>query len=259
MHGEGSMKVALKAVGVAALYYVGVSVVSSELALLNVRLAPTVPWSILATVVVLWFTFAPIKTRLRCYPMLEPAASAGATTVFALAATVCCVSIAIIQGRLNEAVLSPSRFGIATDPGLAMTYAISMPIYIAVTEEIAFRGILQGHLASKFGSTVAAITSALLFVAAHAWKSVFVTQFCLYIAVSIATAGITAKSHYLMPAIVIHVLTNLVLALMPWIGGPYVLLEFSPESMVGFVFIAIVAMLCAIAALFRVKRASPRA
>lgn len=258
MHDDGSMRVALKALGVAAVYYVGVSVVSSELVLLNARLAPTVPWSILAVGAVLWFAFAAVRTRLRCYPLLEPAASTGATAVFALATTICCVSIAIIQGRLSETVLSPFRIGIASDHRLALTYAISMPIYVAITEEIAFRGILQGHLASRFGSTFAAVTSALLFVIAHAWKPVFPTQFGLYIGVSIATAVITAKSSYLLPAIAIHVLTNLVLALMPLIAGSLVPLQFSPESMVGVIFIAIVAILCAMAALFRIKTASPR-
>lgn len=257
MHSDSSPKIVLKAVVGSAVYYTAVSIVSTELVLLNTRFAPTVPWSILTVGLVLWFGFSVVKKRLNCNSLRKRSSSTSTPITFVLAATICCLSVAIIQGRVSEALLAPFSIGIATDSRLALAYAISMPVYAAITEEVAFRGILQGHLASQFGSMPSAVTSALLFVIAHAWKPTFASQFGLYFAMAVATASITARSGYLLPATAIHALTNLVLALMPLVAGSTVLLQFSPESLVGVLVVAVVAMLTAISAYLGLKKASP--
>jgi membrane protease YdiL (CAAX protease family) len=199
----------------AGILYFGFYFALVEFLALNLDLNPSLPWWVIADLV-LAATMFPLARRLGCYPMLpNPPAYSG------WAVTVGCGVISIVAAELAYASLFPMRIGLLSMPQaglpLNISYALLMPLFGAFLEEICFRGILQGQLSTAVRPGIALVAAMLCFLLAHA-PTGQVNQIVLYVGVSLACGIFTWRSCSLAPAIATHIMVNASFVALPIMG-----------------------------------------
>lgn len=144
--------------------------------------------------------------------------ASGEMLINAVLAAVGCVGVG-----LSCVMLSLRPYGVyqspAFDSPLALTtFALSMPIIFGATEEIAFRGVLQGYMSRVMPPTVALVIANVLFLLYHIGTATFIGMLPLILVVGL-TCGVLAKlSPQIRYPVVVHCTTNALLAMYSLLG-----------------------------------------
>jgi hypothetical protein len=123
----------------------------------------------------------------------------------------------------------------------SLIYAIPLvrPVYSAFTEEIGFRGILQGGLEQHMRRWQAIAIATVAFVWAHSGTAWFVPEFVFYIALSVYCGLLASRTQSVLPAILLHLIVNVIGILAPLVWGPIHLREIPDMVVIPLFFVAL--------------------
>lgn len=192
----------------------------------NVKLLPSVPWSVIPASAWLWIwwkyfsgagpprsTSEARRVLLRANP-LSSDQWAGAMGASMLAT----ITFVFFLAVLNRLVSLPSQ-GLSEAeraiPQLTMVFGIIMGSIVAgIVEEGSFRGYMQGPIERRHGPVVAILVTGTVFTFVHATHSYFaLTLFPFYLAAAAMYGGLAYATNSILPGVFLHAGLNLITAM----------------------------------------------
>ena len=227
------MKTILSAIGVGVLVLLAGSLPIGVLRAWNLEVGTTVPWSVLPVALYLWAYWQFISGRwgnaagaarrrqsLRANPLSRRVLSASLLAgVIGFGALVALLAFAARLVRL------PASSPIVTPPDMPIVTALSLlvmaSIVAGVTEEAAFRGYMQGPIERRYGLISAVLASGTLFGLLHfpTHPADVLWMLPYYIAVSAVYGALTWAANSILPALVLHVVGDIVALTRWWLTG----------------------------------------
>ena len=203
------------------------------LAPLNLRVGPSVPWSVAPMAAYLWlywkFVTADDGSRpdgawRRDYARANRISSATwqVALLTGVAGFAALIAFVRVMARL---VILPASTPIIMPAGMSpvsmFTLLIMGSVVAGVTEEVAFRGYMQTPLERRYGLPAAILICGIAFGLLHFPNHPRHVMVMLpyYIAVTAVYAGITSAANSIRPAVVLHVLGDVWSLTRLWVTG----------------------------------------
>jgi membrane protease YdiL (CAAX protease family) len=204
----------------ACAYYFALQIIYHTFLGLNEAIVPSTPWFAGASVLVI-FVSAVYPGRIwSAWPIFRAGIASSHTFVMVALAMAVCLSTLAISGHYFGIIATHWPAPSGATGSLTIAAPIVYPLYAAVIEEIAFRGILQGQLTAHLGKRAAITTSTIIFVLVHANNAGFGSQIVFFATLSIMCGTLAASTSSVLPAIALHVIVNGILSAMTLIRGP---------------------------------------
>jgi membrane protease YdiL (CAAX protease family) len=192
----------------AAAYLVFLFVIYHVLVGLNTEIDPDLPWFAAIYCLIILASIAWPANRWSAWPLFR--VPGGSRRIWLPVA----FGVLIVLATL---VLSGAAFGLTgislpapenASPAVRLAALICYPLFSAVTEEIGFRGILQGGL-DRGGSGVRAIwIAAGIFVLAHTGNDGFWRLIIFYATLGLLCGIVAKRTKSVLPAIALHLVVN---------------------------------------------------
>jgi membrane protease YdiL (CAAX protease family) len=224
---------AVRSIAVAGLASFGVAALGTitwgPLILLNMKLAPAVPWSVpvegLALALIwAWLSgrwrpvrWAPARRQLLRSRMVSPAAFAWAAAAGGLS-LVALAGLWIVLVRMTGAGGNPTLPTTAVYPAVVVAALIVMASLVSpLTEEAAFRGYGQVLLERRFPPVAAVALSSLFFTLYHGPTQGFQpSKLAFYFTVGVVFGTIAYLTGSVLPAIPVHIAGDLLFFTAIW-------------------------------------------
>ena len=147
----------------------------------------------------------------------------GRVYIIGIALTVLGVCTAVVQGSYTGMVRKTELFD---DPQVGLlfqlSYAFGMSVLAAILAEASFRGIMQTRMQSVMGLWPMVITIAVINVLAHRWgPELTLNWFGLFVTLA-GWTYLRWLSDSLWPPLILHGVTNFIVATALWFRGPFV-------------------------------------
>jgi membrane protease YdiL (CAAX protease family) len=185
---------------------------------------PDFPWFVITLVIALASAFLWPMQRWCAWPP-KPSIDLARTARLVVLALLLCIAAMIVPGSLLHLKVISWPVPAAATGSLVYAIPIVYPIFGAITEEVCFRGILQGGLSRYIGDTWAIFVATAAFVVAHSGTEWFHIELVFYITFSVLAGILTARSRSIFPAMSLHVAVNVLYLIAPLLGGPLHLRE----------------------------------
>lgn len=209
------------AIGHGALLLFG-GILLWHLALLaNAVLSPEIPWFVVAAVGAAYFATRYVSRQEAIKSRLALGSMTGWALVFGVSGSIACLSIAIVEGSLAGLPLGPLMATIEAPPLFSNLAILLVPVYAAVIEELAFRGVIQIRLEGLLGTKAAIAIATLLFLGVHLQKADFAAQWFFYLTFSLTLGIVAARFRSLALCVVLHLALNFVSVAVTWAFGPF--------------------------------------
>lgn len=200
---------------------------SMFLVTLNANTSPDTVWFPLPVTVILVAAIA-LAQRFWDIGLTHPADVPWARIyVIGTALTVLGVATAVVHGKFTGYVRATEVLDVGVSPMFALTYAIFMSVVAAILAEATFRGVVQSRMQSVLSVWPTVIVIGVVNVLAHRWGPEITLN---WLGLFVTLAGWTYLrwlSRSLWPPLVLHALTNLLVAIGLWFRGPLVHAEIS--------------------------------
>jgi uncharacterized protein len=227
------MSTILAAIGIGVLVLLAGNLPFNVLRAWNLRVGIAIPWALVPAALYLWAYWRFIGGR------WGAAASAatrrqnlrantlslrtwGAALAAGLIGFGSLVALLVFAARL---VLFPDSSPLVTPSGMPIVTALSLivmaSIVAGVTEEAAFRGYMQGPIERRYGLAVAILVNGTLFGLLHfpTHPSDVLWMLPYYLAVSAVYGGLTWAADSILPALVLHIVGDIVVLTRWWLTG----------------------------------------
>jgi membrane protease YdiL (CAAX protease family) len=139
----------------------------------------------------------------------------------ALAVTVTGVCVSILQGAWYGMVRETEAAPEGVSTLFRFSYAFVMSLAAAVLAEVTFRGIIQTRFQRVLGVWPAILIVGAINTAAHRWGPDLVHQWLGYFVSLVGLGYLRWYGGSLMPPLLAHSVTNLLLATALWWWGPF--------------------------------------
>lgn len=147
--------------------------------------------------------------------------------VIGIGLTILGVSTAVVQGRFTGMVRATELLEADVSMLFKMTYAIYMSVFAAVLAEVTFRGVVQTRMQAVLSIWPTVFIIGVVNVLAHRWGPELTLN---WLGLFVTLAGWTYLRwlcQSLWPPLVLHAVTNLLVAIGLWNNGPLVHAELS--------------------------------
>ncbi|MEC9374938.1 MAG: type II CAAX endopeptidase family protein [Pseudomonadota bacterium] len=191
------------------------------LVVLNAQVSPNFVWfpipaSILVVVSMMW-------AQKRWDIGLSQPKNLPLTRIYIIgtALTILGIATAIVQGKYTGYVRETELLGMETSPLFAIVFAIFMSVLAAVVAETAFRGICQARMEKVLSIWPTVLVIGFVNVIAHRWGPEILQN---WLGLFVTLAGWTYLrwlSKSLWPPLILHALTNFIVAILLWFKGPF--------------------------------------
>lgn len=141
--------------------------------------------------------------------------------------TVLGVATAVIHGKFSGYVRATEILEVEVSPLFKITYAIFMSVLAAILAEATFRGVVQSRMQTVLSVWPTVIVIAVVNVLAHRWGPEITLN---WLGLFVTLAGWTYLrwlSQSLWPPLILHAVTNFLVAVGLWFRGPLVHAELS--------------------------------
>ena len=203
------------------LIYFAVIALAAQIAVdLNYRWAPHAPVAYVIGIPVLVLWSATLGRRWSGYRLVEISAQRDAVGIYVALAIALCLAGFVIAGKYTHLVSGFPPAPENSGAGWRVSSALFTGGFAAIAEEVTFRGILQGNFARVFDPRIALALATSAFCALHAFRTGFAAQLPFYVVLGLSTALIAQITQSVAPGIAIHIVTNLMLAVLTLIWGP---------------------------------------
>ncbi len=223
----------LAAIGIGVLVLLVGNLPFNVLRAWNLNVGVAVPWAVLPAALYLWAYWrfiggrwgggasaAARRENLRANRLSLRVW--GAALAAGLVGFGCLVALLAFAARL---VHLPASSPIVTPAGMpvvtALTLIVMASIVAGVTEEAAFRGYMKGPIERRHGLAIAILVSGTLFGLLHfpTHPADVLWMLPYYIAVSAVYGGLTWAANSILPALVLHVVGDVVVLIRWWLTG----------------------------------------
>jgi membrane protease YdiL (CAAX protease family) len=153
--------------------------------------------------------------------------------VIGVGLTVLGIATAFVQGHFTGYVRATELIEADVSPAFKMTYAIYMAVLAAVLAEATFRGVIQTRMQTVLGVWPVVLIIGVVNVLAHRWGPEILQN---WLGLFVTLAGWTYLrwlSRSLWPPLILHTLTNLLVALGLWYRGPLVHAEVANGTVIA--------------------------
>ncbi len=232
----------LGAFGLGFLFFGVVMGASMGLVMFNANVSPNVVWFPLPVTAVL---FGAIFWAQRRWDigLAHPANVPWARVyVVGIALTVLGLAVAVVQGKFTGMVRATELLEVEVSPLFTLTYAIFMSVLAAILAEATFRGVVQTRVQTVLSIWPTVILIGVVNVLAHRWGPEIIQN---WLGLFVTLAGWTYLrwlSQSLWPPLVLHTVTNLLVALGLWFRGPFVHTELTNATVMVIAIIGLAAL-----------------
>jgi len=153
------------------------------------------------------------------------------STLITIAGVMACAFQGYFSGYVRDAEILQD-----VDFGFQRTYAIYMSVFAAVLAEISFRGIMQTRMHTALGPWSVIVLIAIINVFSHRWDTDIVQNGLGWFVVLAGWTWLRWLSQSLWPPVIMHGVTNFVVATWIWNAGP---IEHATMSPLGVVLVAV--------------------
>jgi membrane protease YdiL (CAAX protease family) len=166
--------------------------------------------------------------------------------VIGTALTVLGLAVAVVQGKFTGMVRATELLEVEVSPLFTLTYAIFMSVLAAILAEATFRGVMQTRIQTVLGIWPTVFLIGVVNVLAHRWGPELTLN---WLGLFVTLAGWTYLrwlSQSLWPPLILHTVTNLLVAVGLWFRGPFVHAELANGTVMVIAIIGVVALSAAI-------------
>jgi len=156
------------------------------------------------------------------------------------------IATALVQGKFTGYTRATELLELEVSGGFAVTYAIYMSVFAAVLAEITFRGVIQARMEKVLSVWPVVIIIGIINVLAHRWGPEITLN---WLGLFVTLAGWTYLrwlSRSLWPPLILHTLTNLLVALGLWNAGPLVHADVKMSSIIGIAGVGLVSLVISV-------------
>jgi membrane protease YdiL (CAAX protease family) len=219
---------------------------SMGLITLNANMSPEIVWFPLPVTVIL--VGAILWAQRRWNIGLTHPADVPWARVYAIGAalTVLGIAVAIVQGKFTGHVRATEFLEAEVSPLFTLTYAIFMSVLAAILAEATFRGVVQSRMQTVLSVWPTVIIIGVVNVLAHRWGPEITLN---WLGLFVTLAGWTYLrwlSQSLWPPLILHTLTNLLVAVGLWFRGPLVPAELANGAVMLIAIVGLVGLGAAI-------------
>ena len=221
--------------------------VGMGLVVLNAQISPNFVWFPIPATAVLVGTMIWAQRRWDIGLSHPANVPWGRIYVIGTALTVLGIATAIVQGKYTGYVRQTELFNIDVSPLFQLSYAVFMSVFAAVVAEAAFRGLCQSRMQKVLSVWPTVLIIGFVNVIAHRWGPEILQN---WLGLFVTLAGWTYLrwlSRSLWPPLILHAVTNLIVAVLLWFNGPFVQADLPNAtviiiSVVGLVALAVAAV-----------------
>lgn len=186
----------------------------------NESLYPNAPWLFLVPLAGLVFLcFQWPFVRWSAWPILALQPPRRPVLYLVLLAIPICIIAGLIPGGIADLVVQSLPLKDSDTGAFAVLLPVVMPLWAAINEEIGMRGILQGRLQRHMPMWLAIGITTCVFVWLHYGTSWFYAEIPFYIALSLTSGLIAARSRSVLPSIALHLSVNALGTMLPLVAG----------------------------------------
>ncbi len=222
------MSAVIEAVATGMLALIVATLPRNALFAANLRILPSLPWSVPLVAVLLWFFWRymngwgpPEDTAATRHARLRANRLAPGVWLWALlAGGLGIVTLVLILRVANRLMTLPDQ----TPPDLSAIPLITLApmlllssFFAGVVEEASFRGYMQGMIERQFGPVIAILIAGVMFAVAHLDFTPVLLPY--YIAVSAIYGMVSYLTNSILPAVVLHTCGNIYSNTDLWVRG----------------------------------------
>lgn len=162
--------------------------------------------------------------------------------VIGIALTVLGLAVAVVQGKFTGMVRATELLETEVSPLFKLTYAIFMSVLAAILAEATFRGVIQSRMQTVLSIWPTVIIIGVVNVLAHRWGPELTLN---WLGLFVTLSGWTYLrwlSQSLWPPLVLHAVTNLLVALGLLFRGPFVHVELANSTVTVIAVIGLAAL-----------------
>lgn len=216
---------------VLGLVFFGVVMAASvALVMFNANATPDIVWFPLPAAAVLVGAIILAQRRWDIGLSLPAGVPWARVYIIGIALTVLGLSVAIVQGKFTGMVRATELLEVEVSPLFTLTYAIFMSVLAAILAEATFRGVIQTRMQTVLSIWPTVIIIGAVNVVAHRWGPELTLN---WLGLFVTLAGWTYLrwlSQSLWPPLVLHAVTNLLVALGLWFRGPFIHAELASST-----------------------------
>lgn len=188
---------------------------------INEGLYPDLAWLFLLPVAgIVYLCFQWPFARWSAWPIVTVQPPRRPILHLVLLAIPICVAALILPGGLFNLIVESLPLTADDTGSFAILLPVFIPVWAALNEEIAIRGILQGRLQRYMPAWLAISITTSIFVCFHYGTDWFYREIPFYIALSLTSGIIAARSRSVLPSIALHLAVNVFGVILPLIAGP---------------------------------------
>ena len=195
---------------------------------LNAQVSPSVPWFPLPVTVLLFAAAWFVERRWGIGLSDGGPKPAGRVYALAGALTVAGVAACAVQGYFTGYARETEPFNADLSTAFNATFALYLSVYAAVLAELSFRGVMQTRMQHALSVWPVVLVIGVVNVFAHRWGPE-ITQNGL--GLFVVLGGWTYLRWYaqsLWPPLIMHTVTNVIVAAWLWNQGPIVHADMTP-------------------------------
>jgi len=170
----------------------------------------------------------------------------GKIYLIGTALTLLGVAVAVVQGKFTGYSRATELLEVEVSPLFTLTYAIFMSVLAGVLAEATFRGVIQSRVQTVLSVWPTVIIIGVVNVLAHRWGPEISLN---WLGLFVTLAGWTYLrwlSRSLWPPLILHAVTNLLVALGLWFRGPLAHAELANSAVIVIAIIGLIGLGAAI-------------
>jgi len=230
------------ALGLGFLFFGVVMGASMALVMFNANASPNIVWFPLPVTAILFGAIYWAQRRWDIGLTHRTDVPWARVFVVGIALTVLGLAVAIVQGRFTGMVRATELLEIEVSPLFSLTYAIFMSVLAAILAEATFRGVIQTRMQTVLGIWPTVIIIGVINVLAHRWGPELTLN---WLGMFVTLAGWTYLrwlSQSLWPPLILHTVTNLLVAVGLWFRGPFIHAELANSTVTVIAIVGLVAL-----------------
>ncbi|HLZ96976.1 MAG TPA: type II CAAX endopeptidase family protein [Steroidobacteraceae bacterium] len=207
----------------------------------NYAILPGVPWFVIPLAISVYLSSAWPVRKWSAWPIFWTPKRGVPALALILPALLICLAAVVIPGRILGLTITTLPVSPHATESLIASIPIALPVFAAFTEEIGFRGILQGRLERYLGPPPAIAVTTVAYVLAHFGTPWFFPEILFYVALSVECGILASRARSVLPGILLHFAVNAIGIIGPLVWGP-IHLRNTPDAVAIPLFFA--ALLC---------------
>jgi len=219
INGE-QLRAVIWAIVLGLVFFSVVMGVGMGLVMLNADWSPAVPWFPLPIFAVLAGAILWAQRQWDIGLRRPEGVSTARIYGIGFAITIFGLTVCTLQGAFQGLVRETEVISTEVSPSFAITYAFVMSVVAAILAEATFRGVVQSRMQPALGPWPTIIVIGIVNTAAHRWGPELAHNWLGLFVLMSAWTWLRWLGNSLWPPLILHAISNFLLATVLWFRGP---------------------------------------